>query len=146
MPDYRPPMQREDLLYVFWNYSDFKELREGMMAYARKHADTDNEVALRGGVEAAVYRTCMDAYRILDRYGPSDCAQLLSSSYVQRQFEAVMLTEDGRTVSEIKREAAQAQEEKRKEKIKKKFLICVCIGLVLGAIELIWMLVNSVGN
>ena len=95
MPNYRPPMRREDILYAFWNYSEFKELREGMFAYVKKEVPDCYDAAAVQAIDNVVCQVCLDAYRILDQYGPSDYVKLLSSNYVQRQLRAVALDKDG---------------------------------------------------
>lgn len=103
MSYYKPPMSREDLLYVFWSYPEFKEVREGMARFIRRECpdiwEPGADAAIKATIDKTVYQIAMEAYKILDRIGPSDYLELLNSSLVIRKLKGVALDENGNRLS-----------------------------------------------
>ncbi len=103
MSYYKPPMSREDLLYVFWSYPEFKEVREGMARFIRRECpdiwEPGADAAIKATIDKTVYQIAMEAYKILDRIGPSDYLELLNSSLVMRKLKGVALDENGNRLS-----------------------------------------------
>ena len=125
-------LDREELLYMFWNFSQFKDMREEMIAYMKREKPSYSDTVIKEAINQTLYQIALTTYKTYDT--PSgDWLGLLESNYFQRQFNGIRLQSNGKTL-------AENLEAKAKEDRKDKALGC----LILLAIPVVILLLNLI--